>query len=217
MMGAYPKRVLAHAAEAESILELGIGHGFTTAFFGQHSDRHVVVEGSAAVIERYRASRASDETQIVESLFEEFSTDERFDIVVAGFVLEHVADPVALLTRYVRFLRPGGRLFAAVPNCASLHRRLAFEAGMLPDMSVLGDGDRALGHVRSYTIDSLTADLEAAELQVVGIEGLFLKPLTTGQLKSLVLDPRIFDALVRVGVDYPELCAGILAVAERRA
>jgi 2-polyprenyl-3-methyl-5-hydroxy-6-metoxy-1,4-benzoquinol methylase len=41
---------------------------------------------------------------------------ERFDLVFAGDVMEHVDNAVALLAFAARHLDPGGRLFAATPN-----------------------------------------------------------------------------------------------------
>jgi SAM-dependent methyltransferase len=40
----------------------------------------------------------------------------RFDLVTAAHVVEHVADPLALLADFRRWLKPGGHLFIEVPN-----------------------------------------------------------------------------------------------------
>lgn len=56
--------------------------------------------------------------------FEEYSPDEKFDVIIMGFVLEHVDNPDLILERYRHFLKPGGRLYIAVPNAKSLNRRL---------------------------------------------------------------------------------------------
>lgn len=211
MLSAYPDRVLAHARAPQSLLELGIGHGTTSRRFSAAVRRHVVVEGSEEIVARFFEENANSPTVVVRSMFEDFETTERFDAVVAGFVLEHVADPVAILRRFSRMLSPRGTLFVAVPNAESLHRRLAYIAGLLDDVMRLGDGDRALGHVRSYTQDTLARDFAEANLSFDGCEGLYLKPLTTGQLASLNLDSRVYGAMVEIGYRYPELCAGILA------
>lgn len=41
---------------------------------------------------------------------------EKFDLITAHFVLEHVTDPVAVLTTLRQCLAPGGRLFFTVPD-----------------------------------------------------------------------------------------------------
>lgn len=49
---------------------------------------------------------------------------ERYDVVTLSHVIEHVHDPVGLLERIHRLLKPGGILWLETPNLASLgHRR----------------------------------------------------------------------------------------------
>ena len=50
----YPERVIFHAGTSKSILELGLGHGYTADIFSRHFKRHIVVEGSSAVINNFR-------------------------------------------------------------------------------------------------------------------------------------------------------------------
>jgi 2-polyprenyl-3-methyl-5-hydroxy-6-metoxy-1,4-benzoquinol methylase len=128
-----------------------------------------------------------------------------------GFILEHVDDPAGILRRYRRFLAPRGKMFVAVPNAEALNRRLGHMAGMLDDMAALSANDAALGHKRYYTVSTLAAQLSEAGYRIDGMEGIYLKPLTTTQMLSLRLDPKIITALCQVGIDYPELCCGILA------
>lgn len=58
--------------------------------------------------------------------------DESFDVVVAGELLEHLADPQALVREASRVLRPGGTLVGSVPNAFRLKNRLRFLFGRSP-------------------------------------------------------------------------------------
>src|SRR6267378_5546257 len=78
-----------NSKDAKSVLELGLGHGFTTNIFSSHFDRHVVLEGSPAVIQNFKEKFPECRAKIVETHFEEFDTEEKFDVIVMGFVLEH--------------------------------------------------------------------------------------------------------------------------------
>ena len=163
------------------------------------------------MIEHFRATHPEVRTEVIHTYFESFSTGEQFDVIVMGFVLEHVEGPVEMLLHYRRFMKPGGKLFVAVPNAAALNRRLGHAAGMLPSLTAISEYDQLLGHKRYYTVATLREDLERGGYQIRRMEGLFLKPFTTRQMVELELDPRILTAMCEVGVDYPELCLGILA------
>src|SRR5215831_18886140 len=115
MLNWYPQRVIA-LAPGRSLLELGIGHGYSARRFATRFPRFVVVEGSETMIDRFQSQEGMGSAEVVHAMFEDFSTDETFDVIVMGFVLEHVVDPDLILKRFRRFLAPGGSLFVTVPN-----------------------------------------------------------------------------------------------------
>lgn len=207
----YANRIIELTGGKGSLLELGLGHGFTTLAFSKHFKRHLVLDGSPAVIEHFKKLHPQCPAEIRETYFENFESDEQFDVVVLGFILEHVDDPVLVLKHYRKFVKPGGSMYISVPNAEVLNRRLGFISGLLPDMQLLSENDKILGHQRYYTVKTLTEDAQSAGYVVEGIEGIYLKPMSTSQLVSLNLDPKIIDALCVVGKDYPELCCGIMA------
>ena len=207
----YPQRVLQHAESTGSLLELGLGHGFTTNSFSQHFAQHVVLEGSLAVIRNFQKKYPECQARIEQTYFEEFSTYQKFDVIVMGFILEHVDDPQLILRRYRTFLAPGGQMFLAVPNAEVMNRRLGHLAGILDDMSALSENDHLLGHKRYYTVESLTHEIGQAGYRTDRLEGIYLKPFTTKQIVSLQLDRKIITALCDLGVSYPEMSCGILA------
>lgn len=207
----YPQRVVQFSQGAASLLELGLGHGITTGVFEQHFKRHVVVDASPAVIENFHQRFPDSSVEIAESYFETFDTPERFDVIMFGYILEHVDDPVQILKHFRRFLAPGGRMFVTVPNAEVLNRRLGHLAGLLPDMQELSEHDLLLGHKRYYTVESLRKDIEQAGYAIQRLEGIYLKPLTTSQMISLNLGENVIQALCLAAIDYPELSCGILA------
>lgn len=206
----YPKRIMSLTRSTDSVLELGIGHGFTCNHFSEYFENYMVIDGSPSVIANFRRTFPLSKAEIVEGFFEVFSPGKKFDVIIMGFVLEHVDKPVDILKKYRDMLTPNGRCFVAVPNAESLHRRIGLAAGLLDSALTLGQGDIALGHQRYYTVDSLAADIERAGFSIQRKEGIFLKPVTTAQLISLNLDASVIDGMCRVAVDYPELSAGLL-------
>lgn len=207
----YPRRIAKFCKGASSLLELGLGHGITASVFQQHFDRHVVIDASPAVIQNFRQRFPDSKIEIAESYFENFDTSERFDVIVFGFILEHVDDPIQIMKHFRQFLAPGGRMFVTVPNAEVLNRRLGHLAGMLPDIQELSEHDLLLGHKRYYTVDSLREDIEKSGYTITRLEGIYLKPLTTRQMMSLNLDEKIIDAFCTAAIDYPELSCGIMA------
>ncbi|MCP4673157.1 MAG: class I SAM-dependent methyltransferase [Desulfobacula sp.] len=206
----YPERILGHVKGASSILELGLGHGHSALQFSPHFTRHVVVEGSQTVIDLFNQNNNVHSIEIKKKYFETFETDEKFDVIVMGFVLEHVHSPGLLLDRYSQFLTSKGRMFIAVPNGKCLNRRLGLELGLIHDIYELNKNDLALGHKRQFCRDTLKKLLYHHQYKVIREEGIYLKPLPLEHLKTL---PRFEDnlrAMLQVGIDFPDLCVGIL-------
>lgn len=206
----YPERIIRRFGSVGSILELGIGHGYTPGLFNAACDRHVIIEGSQLVIDLFKEKSPDFAGEVVFSYFENFDTDERFDVIVMGFILEHVDDPGMLLNRFKRFLKPGGRIFVAVPNAKSMNRRLGVELGKIDDIYSLNANDHALGHKRQYCRDTLKEEMQNHGYAVSLEEGIYLKPLPLAVLKTLPDFQENLDAMLRVGIDFPDLCVALL-------
>jgi 2-polyprenyl-6-hydroxyphenyl methylase / 3-demethylubiquinone-9 3-methyltransferase len=98
--------------------------------------------------------------------------DERFDLVTAMEVIEHVTDPAGFVTGLVEALAPGGLLVLSTPNRTSLSKLalvgVAEATGMIPRGT--HDWDKFL------TPEDLTALLKDAGMRVTDVTGLAFSP-----------------------------------------
>lgn len=106
----YFRDVTRHFAPHAAILDVGCG----TAWLAEHFDDYTGIDGSPDAVDAARAKgREIALGDVAEPLpFE----DARFDGVVLKDLLEHVADPVAVVREARRVLRPGGLIFASSPD-----------------------------------------------------------------------------------------------------
>jgi 2-polyprenyl-3-methyl-5-hydroxy-6-metoxy-1,4-benzoquinol methylase len=146
------------------------------------------------------------------SLFEDFVPDGKYDTIVMEHILEHLIDPVGLMRRAIDWLAPEGVMVIGVPNAFSLHRMAAVEMGLLGDCHELNDRDRALGHRRVYDMEALVADVTAAGLEVTTRQGVFLKPLSNGQIEQHWSDEMV-EAFYKLGHRFPEYAAELSLIA----
>ena len=126
----YSFRVFSRHLRGENILELGPAEGIMTALLAPRNERLTVVEGAATFCEDLR--RKFPQVEVVHTLFEDFRPKEKFNNIILGHVLEHVEDPIGILRLVKTWLKPDGRVLAAVPNSRSLHRQAAVIMGLLP-------------------------------------------------------------------------------------
>jgi 2-polyprenyl-3-methyl-5-hydroxy-6-metoxy-1,4-benzoquinol methylase len=211
----YSRRILQtiRAREPASVLSLGIGHKVVAGSLlraAGYMKSYTIVEGSDEMIRAFTDRETLPENaSIVHSFFETYNADQKFGIIEAGFILEHVDDPLLILRKFAGFLEPDGCMFIAVPNALSLHRRIGHEAGMLDDLYQLSPHDIALGHKRYFEPETLLRLISDAGLRPVVTEGIYLKPFSLTQMNSLGLSSSVIQALLQIGVRYPELSNAI--------
>lgn len=82
--------------------------------------------------------------------------DNKFDMVVACEVIEHLVDTNYLLIEIKRVLKPAGYLVMSVPNICSLKYRLAFLLGNIPAHACKIHGE----HVRDFNRPDIVNELE---------------------------------------------------------
>ena len=137
-------------------------------------------------------------------------------------MLEHLDDPVALLTRvHEEWLAPGGHLFVACPNANAPSRQIAVKMGLISHNTAITSSEWAHGHRCTYTLDTLERDAKAASLNVVFRSGVFFKALANFQWDRLlptdIISSEYLEGCYQLGQLYPDLCSSIVLVCEREA
>lgn len=106
-----------------NVLDVGGGRGWVLTMVKKSDHRvkntQIVEIGSEAGVEARKAGHSYFGGGI-----ENFKTDMRFDLILMLSVIEHVDNPVTILQKAGKLLRPGGRILIQTPNYDTLDARL---------------------------------------------------------------------------------------------
>lgn len=154
-------------------LDYGCGDGvYLGRWLSARAEAYVGVDVSQAAVDRARSfgldARVIDEQGTLPF------TDNSFDTAVSVEVLEHLFRPDLAAAEIRRILRPGGTLFATVPNVAYWRRRL--DLALLGRWNPLGD-ERSVNepwrdpHVRFFSVTALRSMLARSGYEHVHVGG----------------------------------------------
>lgn len=189
----------------DSILELGYGDGVITRALVKAGRNVVTVDGSHLLADAAERDGAIG----VCCMFEDLELAIKHDVVLASFVLEHVADPVKVLSKAREW---SDRLIAVVGNANSYHRQLAVKMGIQPRLDSLSERDVKVGHHRVYSPDTIAADLTKSGWKIVRTAPLMFKPVHNALLAEQ--SPALIRAMCEI--ECPPDCAANLIIECRK-
>ena len=147
------------------VLDVGCGSGVHGAeLFRLYGHRVVGLDLSEASIQKAKTRLA--EAYVADVTQPErypFPARQHFDVILFSDILEHLTDPLDVLTRHYRLLAAGGQVLISLPNVAIWSVRLALLLGLF-DYGDTGTLDRT--HMRFFTGRSFRRFLRAAGLAV---------------------------------------------------
>lgn len=159
-------------ADRRSLADVGCGAGATSAFLESRTPGLTAtgIEKNPQSAQRARSRLRRVLTGDAASVLAGLAADgERFDAFLVGDVLEHTADPIAVLSAARTAARPGAVLVASVPNVGHLSLVRDLVLGRFdPVPAGLADA----GHLRWFTEPFLREALEEAGWTVASIEGI---------------------------------------------
>ena len=202
-----------------NLLELGSFRGdLTRRLLPVFKEITCVEASNEAIMEAKK--RLGAQVRYIQASFESLNMTEQFDNILLTHVLEHLDNPVMVLRRInEEWLADGGRLFLVCPNANAPSRQIAVKMGLLSHNAAVTPGEAEHGHRRTYALDTLERDAEAAGLKVIHRSGIFFKALANFQwdrlLETDIITKGYLDGCYKLGQQYPDLCSSIFLLCER--
>ncbi|MCX7121195.1 MAG: class I SAM-dependent methyltransferase [Gammaproteobacteria bacterium] len=199
-------------------LEFGCCDGYMSSVIASLCQNLTIVDGSRQFIDM-ASKKVTENVKFVHALFEEYTTDKKFDYIFATYVLEHVLDPIQFLKQASGFLSENGLLFIVVPNARAMSRQIARHMGLIDDLFSLTQNDVNHGHRRVYDRILLNKDIDEAGLLQISQGGILLKLLSDFQMDKMldmdIIGPSQIEGLYKMGLEYPDFAGSLFSVCKR--
>ncbi len=200
-------------------LELGSSKGDFTKRLTPYFNDITCVEASDEAIAIAKQKLGNDITY-VNSLFENVQLPKKYDNIILTHVLEHIDDPVGLLSRIKNeWLSDNGKLFLVCPNANAPSRQIAVKMGLITHNSAITPAEAEHGHRITYTLDTLERDAKDGGLNVIYRSGIFFKALANFQWDQLlntdIISKEYLDGCYQLGQQYPDLCSSIILICKK--
>lgn len=207
--------------ESGNILELGSFKGDFTRRLLNYFNNVTCVEASEEAIDLAKNNLTSTgKINFIHSTFETLKLDTVYDNIIMTHVLEHIENPIAILTKInEEWLSEKGKVFLVCPNAVAASRQIAVNMGLLSYNEVITPDEKLQGHKRTYTFEILENDIILSGLKIIHKRGIFFKALANYQWDTLlqtdIVSKDYLDGCYRLGHKYPELCSSIFFLCEK--
>lgn len=189
--------VTADGKPAMDILEVGCSSGYVGATLVAKGHRVTGVEVDPDAAEAARAVLHEVHTGDSEGFFAAHP-DRRYDVILLGDVLEHMADPATTLRHCVAHLADGGRVGISLPCVTHGSVRAMLLEGRW-DYADYGLLDRT--HLRFFSHKGMVELLSAANLEIARLHAITAAIETASREHGLVLRPESIAAVEMLADD----------------
>jgi len=206
---------------AWSVLDIGSGNGVIAEFMAEKFRKMTLSDYSSSIVDNLKEKFSGHSNiNVLKINAESFSTDEKFEMITATDIIEHLEDDLSCLHSCREALCGGGVLFISVPAIQFLY----------------GTRDKKYGHYRRYNRGNLRKKLKEAGFAVkklrywniTGVlpylisEKIFKKELvgpsrSVQSAKDKILNRFIYGILrVESFISFLPMGLSLIAVAEKR-
>lgn len=200
--------------KGHKVLELGFVDGMFTDVMLSRGFDITIVEGAEKHV-NYAKNKYKDEknVSIIHDYFELFDTQDKYNTVLAGDMIQFLDDAVAFFSRAKNWLADDGILIVTTPNRRSFHRRIGTYLNVLSSPEEVNINDKKTGNVIMYDMYQLNDVLLRSGLCVHFIRGCFFKPLSSSQMKDW--DDELLRAFLKIGEELGDYCWFLVACCSR--
>lgn len=202
---------LLNTVQPKRVLEVGCGWE-TIANHWSGFEQFTIVEPGAQFAAKARTDvQAMPGVTVVEQFLEDAQTHlqrQSYDLILLSSLLHEVPDPEAILRAAKALCHAQTMVHVNVPNARSMHRLLAVEMGLMPDVYTASALQKSFKQPRIFDMAQLQALSEGVGFKVHASGSFFIKPFTHGQMMSLVKDglltEQVLDGLWGLTKHFPE-------------
>ncbi len=165
----------------KQVLEVGCAAGQSLVYFKERGTEYAVgIELVPTIAEIARSHSEIDDVIIgnIEAIDLKYS-ENSFDLIIVGHVLEHVTDPWSVLRRLIKLLKPNGQLIGSLPNIR--HVTVVLPLLFAGKWEYQDEGILDWTHFRFFT-KSTVKDL----LETTGFHVDMIKPEVAGRKMKIV-------------------------------
>lgn len=160
-------KIIKWAGSNNKILDIGCGAGFIGEKLRKNKNKVYGIDTSPKCLKKASEKGITCKQCDIED--EKIPFKEKFDVVIAAEIIEHVIDTDSFLQKIKTSLKPDGKLIITTPNAASLGRRILLLLGKNPILEYRAGGDNA-GHLRYFTKHTLKQLLKENGYKIIKFE-----------------------------------------------
>lgn len=199
----------------DRVLELGFVDGMFTDVMLRHGLRVAILEGAAKHVNYARKKYEREKNiTITHDYFETFDTQDKFNTILAGDMIQYLDDPVSFFSKSRSWLRDDGVVLVTTPNSRSFHRRIGSYLGISTHPGKVTSHEQATGNIMMYDQYQLRDVLIKSGLCVHFVKGCFLKPLSSRQMEAW--DDSLLNAFLQIGNELGEYCWFLIAYCTKK-
>lgn len=149
------------------VLDVGAGIGEVTDVFREEGWCSHTIEMNKVAVE-WLEGRGHEE--VFHGTLDEYASTQKFDIIMAWGVVEHVINPDAFLKKIYDLLAPGGLFVSEVPHGQCLLVDMSRKTGMDPQRILMGEQHIVLYSTKAYIDLHERNGFQRVHLQTNGLD-----------------------------------------------